>query len=131
MTRKGSEQLRTAIAGSACTTCAPSAGRRRGRGRGRAVHRPAGDLSADLGHPGDAGHPEVQAAIEDAIRRIRACGSVAGFLTGDEGLARRYIELGCLVAAVGADVGIPARGSEQLAAKLKNSGIGMNRGLAA
>jgi 4-hydroxy-2-oxoheptanedioate aldolase len=78
------------------------------------------DLSADLGHLGNAGHPEVQAAIEDAIRRIQACGKVAGFLTGDEPLARRYIELGCLVAAVGADIGILARGSEQLAARFKS-----------
>ena len=77
------------------------------------------DLSAALGHLGNAGHPEVQAAIEDAIRRIQACGSVAGFLTGDEKQARRYIELGCLVAAVGADIGILARGSEQLAARFK------------
>ena len=82
------------------------------------------DLSADLGHLGNAGHPEVQGAIEDAIRRIRACGSIAGFLTSDEKLARRYIELGCLVAAVGADVGILARGSEQLAARFKNQASG-------
>lgn len=77
------------------------------------------DLSAALGHLGNPGHPEVQAAIEDAIRRIQACGSIAGFLTSDEKLARRYIELGCLVAAVGADIGILARGSEQLAARFK------------
>ena len=81
------------------------------------------DLSADLGHLGNAGHPDVQAAIEDAIRRIQACGSIAGFLTGDERLARRYIELGCLVAAVGADVAILARGSEQLAARFKGQAV--------
>ena len=77
------------------------------------------DLSADLGHLGDPGHAEVQRAIEDAIRRIRACGKAAGFLTGEEKLARRYIELGCVVAAVGSDVGLLARGSEQLAARFK------------
>jgi 4-hydroxy-2-oxoheptanedioate aldolase len=80
------------------------------------------DLSADLGHLGDPGHAEVQRAIEDAIRRIRACGKAAGFLTGDGKLARRYIELGCLVAAVGADVGVLARGAEQLAGRFKNPG---------
>jgi 4-hydroxy-2-oxoheptanedioate aldolase len=77
------------------------------------------DLSADLGHLGDPGHAEVQRAIEDAIGRIQACGKVAGFLTGDERLARRYIELGCLVAAVGADVGLLARGAEQLAGRFR------------
>ena len=38
------------------------------------------DLSASLGHLGDPGHPEVVAAIEDAIARIRAAGKPAGFL---------------------------------------------------
>jgi 4-hydroxy-2-oxoheptanedioate aldolase len=78
-----------------------------------------GDLSAGLGFLGQPGHPEVQAAIEDAIARIRACGSIAGILTGDEQLARRYIELGCLFTAVGADVSILARGAEQLAMRFK------------
>jgi 4-hydroxy-2-oxoheptanedioate aldolase len=79
------------------------------------------DLAADLGHVGNPGHPEVQKAIEDAIGRIRGCGSIAGFLTGDEKLARRYIDLGCLFAAVGADIGILARGAEQLATRFKVS----------
>ncbi|MEO7189629.1 MAG: 4-hydroxy-2-oxoheptanedioate aldolase [Vicinamibacterales bacterium] len=78
-----------------------------------------GDLSADLGYLGQQGHPEVRAIIEDAIARITACGSIAGILTGDETLARRYIELGCLFTAVGSDMGILARGAEQLAARFK------------
>jgi len=80
------------------------------------------DLSADLGHLGDAGHRDVQAAIEDAFRRIRAAGKPAGFLTPNENLARRYLELGCQIAAVGADIGLLARGAEQLAAKYKSTG---------
>ena len=36
-----------------------------------------GDLSADLGHLGNQGHPDVRAAIEDAIARIRATASPA------------------------------------------------------
>jgi len=79
-----------------------------------------GDLSAALGHVGNPSHPEVLAAIEDAIRRIRACGRPAGILTGDDALIRRYFELGCAFVAVGTDVGILARGSEQLAAKYRN-----------
>jgi 4-hydroxy-2-oxoheptanedioate aldolase len=78
-----------------------------------------GDLAADLGHVGNPSHPDVQAAIEDAIRRIQAAPSVAGILTTDERLARRYLELGCLFTAVGSDVGLLARGAEQLAAKFR------------
>jgi len=79
-----------------------------------------GDLSADLGHVGDQGHPEVTRVIEETIGRIKACGSIPGILTGDEGLARRAIELGSLVTAVGSDTGLLARGSEALAARFKS-----------
>jgi 4-hydroxy-2-oxoheptanedioate aldolase len=74
-----------------------------------------GDLAADLGHVGNASHPDVQAVIEDAIKRIRTSGNIPGILTADEALARHYIELGCLFTAVGSDIGILARGAEQLA----------------
>lgn len=78
-----------------------------------------GDLSADMGHLGEPGHLEVVAAIEQAIARIKACGKPPGILTGDERLARRCIELGCLFTAVGSDVGILARGADQLAARFR------------
>lgn len=78
-----------------------------------------GDLAASMGHIGQPTHPEVVAAIEDAVRRIRACGKPAGILVGDEKLTRRYMEIGCTFVAVGSDVGILARGAEALAAKFK------------
>ena len=78
-----------------------------------------GDLSAALGHVGNPKHPEMLSTIDDTIRRILATGKPAGILTPDEQLARHYIELGCLFTAVGSDLGLLARGSEQLAAKFK------------
>ncbi len=78
-----------------------------------------GDLSAGLGYLGDQGNPAMLRVYEDAIGRIKAAGNAPGFLTDDERLARRVIELGCLFTAVGAGSGILARGSEQLAAKFK------------
>jgi 4-hydroxy-2-oxoheptanedioate aldolase len=80
-----------------------------------------GDLSAALGHAGEIKHPDVQAAIENAIVRIVAAGKPAGILIGDETLARRYIELGCTFTAVGSDVAILGRGAEQLAARFKSA----------
>ncbi|RAR71650.1 2,4-dihydroxyhept-2-enedioate aldolase [Paracidovorax anthurii] len=62
------------------------------------------DLAASMGHRGNPGHPEVQAAIEDAMRTIIASGKAAGTLTSDPALARRYLELGCTFVAVGVDV---------------------------
>jgi 4-hydroxy-2-oxoheptanedioate aldolase len=83
-----------------------------------------GDLSAALGYLGEPNHPEVVKTIDDAIRRIKAAGVAPGILSGDAELAQHYIELGCLFAAVGSDIGLLANGAERLAAKFrgKNSG---------
>jgi 4-hydroxy-2-oxoheptanedioate aldolase len=77
------------------------------------------DLSASLGHVGNPGHPEVQAAIEGAITRIVKAGKAAGILTTDEALARRYLELGATFVAVGLDNNLLARATATLAAKFK------------
>jgi 4-hydroxy-2-oxoheptanedioate aldolase len=74
------------------------------------------DLAAALGHLGDPGHPEVQSAIADGIRRIKACGKAPGILAMDEAGARRYIEAGTIFTAVGMDVAILARETAKLAA---------------
>jgi 4-hydroxy-2-oxoheptanedioate aldolase len=74
------------------------------------------DLAAALGHLGDQQNAHMQAAIQDAIKRIRACGKPAGILATDEPSARRYIEWGTTFTAVGLDAMILARGAEQLAA---------------
>jgi 4-hydroxy-2-oxoheptanedioate aldolase len=80
-----------------------------------------GDLAASLGHVGETGHPEVNAAIEDAIGRIRACGKAAGILTPDVAFAARCIELGTTFTAVGADVGLLVRGAENLARQFRGA----------
>jgi 4-hydroxy-2-oxoheptanedioate aldolase len=77
------------------------------------------DLHASLGYPGEVANPAVLPIIDDAIKRIRARGKAPGILYADEKLARRYLELGALFVAVGADVGLLARGADALAAKFK------------
>ncbi len=79
------------------------------------------DLSAAMGHRGNPGHPEVQAAIEDAIGRIQRAGKAAGILSADETLARRYIELGAAFVAVGVDTTVLMRGLQTLASTFKGS----------
>ncbi|SEB23361.1 aldolase/citrate lyase family protein [Variovorax sp. YR216] len=78
------------------------------------------DLSASMGHLGNSSHPEVQAAIEDAIARINRAGKAAGILTPDEALAKRYLELGALFVAVGLDTNLLVRHTTALAARFKN-----------
>ncbi len=73
------------------------------------------DLSASLGYPGQQSHPTVIKTIEDAIKRIRACGKGAGILTGDSTLAKQYIKAGSTFTAVGVDAALLARAGEALA----------------
>jgi 4-hydroxy-2-oxoheptanedioate aldolase len=77
------------------------------------------DLAASLGHVGDPGHPDVVAAVEDAVRRLRAAGKPAGILTPDAGFAKRCIEIGTIFTAVAIDAGILARGTEAVARQFK------------
>jgi 4-hydroxy-2-oxoheptanedioate aldolase len=74
------------------------------------------DLAASMGYRGKAGHPEVQAAIDGAIKKIIASGKAAGTLTSDPALARHYLELGCTFVATGIDILILANGARKLAA---------------
>lgn len=64
-----------------------------------------------MGHRGNPGHPQVQAAIEDAIVRIVKAGKAAGMLSADENLARRYIEMGATFVAVGVDTTVLMQGA--------------------
>jgi 4-hydroxy-2-oxoheptanedioate aldolase len=73
------------------------------------------DLAASMGHPGAPGHPEVVAAIEEALARIGRAGKPAGILTPDRAFAGRCLELGALFVAVGVDTALLARGAEALA----------------
>ncbi|MGC0022508.1 aldolase/citrate lyase family protein, partial [Enterobacter asburiae] len=75
------------------------------------------DLSADMGFAGNPQHPEVQAAIEQAIAQILSAGKAPGILMANEPLAKRYLELGALFVAVGVDTTLLARSAEALAAR--------------
>lgn len=77
------------------------------------------DLHASLGYAGEVANPKVIPVIENAIRRIRTAGTAAGILMADDALVARYMEAGTLFTAVGADVGLLARGAERLAEKFR------------
>jgi 4-hydroxy-2-oxoheptanedioate aldolase len=78
------------------------------------------DLHASMGYTGEIANPKVKPLIDEAIRRIRKCGRAPGILTPNEADARHWLECGALFVAVGADVGILARGAEALAARFKS-----------
>jgi 2-dehydro-3-deoxy-L-rhamnonate aldolase len=61
------------------------------------------DLSASLGYPDNANHPEVQAIIEKTIKQILAAGKAAGFLAVDPKMAEKCLAWGASFVAVGVD----------------------------
>jgi 4-hydroxy-2-oxoheptanedioate aldolase len=77
------------------------------------------DLHASMGYPGETNNPAVMPLIEEAMRRIRKAGKAPGYLSPVEVDAKRMLAAGALFVAVGADVGLLARGAEALAAKFK------------
>ncbi|MDH2435858.1 4-hydroxy-2-oxoheptanedioate aldolase [Pokkaliibacter sp. MBI-7] len=77
------------------------------------------DLAADMGFLGQPGAPEVQAAVEAALRQIQTHGKAAGILTADPALAKGYLQLGATFVAVGSDVGLLVKESARLAAEFK------------
>ncbi|MDC0660063.1 HpcH/HpaI aldolase/citrate lyase family protein [Leisingera sp. SS27] len=77
------------------------------------------DLSTDMGHQGNSAHPEVRAAIGDAITRIKAAGIAPGILGTTDEATQAYADMGAQFLAVGIDVMMLARNARDLAAKWK------------
>ena len=77
------------------------------------------DLSASFGHIGNWGHPEVQAALKDAVVRLKKIGKPAGILTPNEEEAKRFVEWGYTFVAVGSDLGLLAKNADALAKRFK------------
>ena len=82
------------------------------------------DLAASLGHLGEAGHPEVRAAIEVALRRIAAAGKAAGVFVTDLGLAGHYRSCGASFVAVGGDTTLLRSAALKLAASFRDNAEG-------
>jgi 2-dehydro-3-deoxyglucarate aldolase len=64
------------------------------------------DLAAGLGYMGKPSHPEVQAAMQQVIDRAKSAGKPVGILAPVEADARRYMEMGVTMVAVGSDQGL-------------------------
>ena len=77
------------------------------------------DLSASMGHRGNPSHPEVQAAIEKALKIIKSHGKAAGILYANEEGAKRFIEMGFNFVAVGVDTSILVKSCQALLDKFK------------
>lgn len=77
------------------------------------------DLSASMGFPGKPDHPEVQAAMADAIARILKAGKAPGILSLTVEDARHWLDAGALFVAVGVDTMLLTGAARELLAKFK------------
>ena len=75
------------------------------------------DLAADMGHMGRADHPDVQAAIMDALARILSAGRAPGILSTRDEMTNDAIAAGAQFVAVGADILLLGHAARTLAAK--------------
>lgn len=78
-----------------------------------------GDLSTNMGAMGNPGAPHVQAAIGSVLAAARAAGKAAGILAPQQADAERYFAAGFTMVAVGSDLGLLARGSDDLVARFR------------
>jgi len=78
------------------------------------------DLAAALGHRGQAGHPEVQAAIAQAIATGRAAGRTVGILAAD-GKAEAYLAHGATMVGVGTDLHLLISAADALAQRWREA----------
>ncbi len=77
------------------------------------------DLAASMGYAGTFGHPEVEAGIEHAIRRIRVAGKAVGILSFDPAIAARYAAMGVTFIAVAGDIALYAKAAKARAAEVR------------
>lgn len=75
-----------------------------------------GDLSTNMDAMGSPGADHVQAAIARVLQAARDAGKAAGILAPLKADADRYLRDGFTMVAVGADLGLLARGSDNLIA---------------
>jgi 4-hydroxy-2-oxoheptanedioate aldolase len=76
------------------------------------------DLAGSLGHLGQPRHPEVQAAVADALGRIREAGKPAGIFALDADDAVAKLRAGAAFVSLGTDIGLLSNNACALRAKI-------------
>ena len=78
------------------------------------------DLSANMGHIGNVGAPEVVAAVDDALDRIAASDKASGIMALDPAAAKAYLDRGVDFVAVSIDARTLALSLRALAAEMRD-----------
>lgn len=78
------------------------------------------DLSASMGYLGQTMHPDMQATILAALKRISASGKAAGILTTDEGMIQSSLDAGAQFVAVAMDIALLLNNAKAAATRWKD-----------
>lgn len=78
------------------------------------------DLAASFGHLGNPGHKDVQAALQDAVKRLRALNKPAGILATNSADARRYRSWGYAFVSAAVDLGLLMRGAADVLKEIRS-----------
>jgi 2-keto-3-deoxy-L-rhamnonate aldolase RhmA len=77
------------------------------------------DLAASMGYIGQPAHPESRKLIADACKRAKAIGVPIGILAPVEADALMFLEMGFSFVAVGSEIGLLRKATDELRAKFK------------
>ena len=77
------------------------------------------DLAASMGFIGQPAHPEPRKLIADAYRRATAVGMPIGILAPVEADAHMFLEMGFSFVAVGSEIGLLRKATDELRARFK------------
>ena len=77
------------------------------------------DLAASFGHLGNTAHPEVQDAVDDAFRRLKAAGKPSGYLTTNEAETARRVAQGIDFVALDTDAAMIVRAATGLLQRMR------------
>ncbi|RKE38657.1 2,4-dihydroxyhept-2-enedioate aldolase [Paraburkholderia sp. BL23I1N1] len=80
------------------------------------------DLSASMGHRGQANHEAVHHRIIDGIKLVRDAGKAAGVLVSDRQAGQTYLDAGAQFVAGGVDTTLLIRAATALAGSYKTPG---------
>lgn len=80
-----------------------------------------GDLSAAMGHLGDIGHADVQAALERAARECRRLGKPCGIVGPNPEMVKRFLAYGYSWVAIGSDMSLMLGRAQEWIAALRNA----------
>lgn len=79
------------------------------------------DLSASMGYLGQTMHPDMQATILGALKKIAASGKAPGILTTDEGMIQASLDAGARFVAVAMDIALLLNSAKAVAGKWRNT----------